>query len=229
MCVRVILQGECEKLRQPCAKVIEFEDQLEQLVTDLVDTLKDSPGLSLSAPQIGVLQQVFVMDVGQGVQVFINPVQTAAQEEQESTEWCASFPTQPLMRHRPLHVTLRAQDLQGMWYMVCTTGLATRMVCHELDHLQGKVFYDDLPDDALFQQMMPFLSDATEDTESMTDPLEKEEQQEFLDLARDALWKLTLWLEVLNAQSGKPATQPPMSEIRQLIEHLQEHIDATDA
>lgn len=219
MSVCAVIQDESDVLHQICTPVVEFDVQLAQWVSDLSDTMVAGPSLSLSAPQIGILRRVFVMDVGQGLQVFVNPVLTDAKEEQEATEWCASFPNQPLLRRRPLHVTVQAQDPQGQWFVICATGLAARLVCHELDHLEGKVFYDDLPDENFFQQFtLPWLDDE-EDSPAM------EEQQEFLDLARDALWKLTLWLNVLNEEVSMLATKPAIIEIQSMVEHLQELVD----
>jgi len=143
---RIVIYGE-NVLREVSEAVDEINQQVKDLVSDLVDTLKKAKGLGLSAVQIGVLKRVFILDLSavdltESLRVFINPEIVKSSGEIEMEEGCLSFPGIYQKIVRPAEVTVKATDLEGREFVLETKGLAARAVLHEYDHLEGKLFID---------------------------------------------------------------------------------------
>ena len=134
-------------LREISEEITEIDQEVKDLVSDLVDTLKNAQGLGLSAVQIGVLKRVFVLDLSAvdltaSLKVFVNPEIVAAEGEEEREEGCLSFPGLYQNLVRPNKVNVRATDLDGKQFEMEDEGLTARAILHEYDHLEGKLFID---------------------------------------------------------------------------------------
>ena len=128
-----------EVLRKRAKEVKLFNQKLAVLVEDMVDTMYESNGVGLAAPQVGVLKRVFVIDVGDGVEVFINP---EIIETQKDIEGCLSIPGERGYVIRPQRVKVRTLTLEGKERLVEAEGLFARAICHENDHLNGRLYID---------------------------------------------------------------------------------------
>ncbi len=147
MAIRRILKDGEELLLKTSRPVTEFNDRLHTLLEDMADTLLESGGVGLAAPQVGVLRRVVLVietNVGEDEDEFIleliNPEIIAEDGEQRGTEGCLSFPGQYGIVTRPNWVRVRAQDRFGSFFEVEGEALTARCFCHEVDHLNGVVF-----------------------------------------------------------------------------------------
>ena len=132
-----------EVLRKRAKEVKLFNQKLAVLVEDMVDTMYESNGVGLAAPQVGVLKRVFVIDVGVGVEVFINPeIIETSEETQKDIEGCLSIPGERGYVIRPQWVKVRTLTLEGKERLVEAEGLFARAICHENDHLNGQLYID---------------------------------------------------------------------------------------
>ncbi|NLG49393.1 MAG: peptide deformylase, partial [Chloroflexi bacterium] len=161
MAVRPILTAENPLLRQKSKKVTRFGAALESLVQDLWDTLHVANGVGLAAPQIGVLQRVYVIEIpaeydddGKEVEpaeqyVLVNPEIVKMRGEEEMEEGCLSVPGYRGMVRRALDVTIKGQDIHGKPVRYRGQDLLAQAFQHELDHLDGILYLDRLesPDD----------------------------------------------------------------------------------
>ena len=141
MALREILtQGEpvLTKVSHPVTK---FDQRLSDLLDDLKETLADAGGLGLAAPQVGILRRaVIVINGREEMLELVNPEILSVQGEQEGWEGCLSVPGRWGNVKRPMTVRVRAQDRNGNWFEVEDTGLTARCFCHEIDHLNGRMF-----------------------------------------------------------------------------------------
>lgn len=142
MAIRKILTAEDPILRKKCRTVDEITPRILTLLDDMADTLYDSGGVGLAAPQVGVLRRVVVIDTGDGLIELINPEICSADGEQTDAEGCLSYPGRYGMVTRPNHVTVRAQNREGASFEISGEALLARAFCHEIDHLDGKLFMD---------------------------------------------------------------------------------------
>ena len=147
MALRNILTKEENALYKKCRPVTEFNDRLHQLLDDMADTLIQSNGVGLAAPQVGVLRRVVLVietnveeDEYEYIIELINPEILESSGEQYGPEGCLSVPGEFGLVSRPMNVRVRAQDRFGEFFEVEGTGLTGRCFCHELDHLDGVLF-----------------------------------------------------------------------------------------
>lgn len=140
MAIRNIVKHGDDVLTKKCRKVEVFDQRLCDLVEDLFDTLYDSGGAGLAAPQVGVLRRIAVVDIGDGPYELINPEIIETNGEQYGAEGCLSYPGQFGMVKRPNYVKIKAQDRNGMWHEYEGEELLARAFCHETDHLDGNMF-----------------------------------------------------------------------------------------
>lgn len=140
MAIRNIVKHGDDVLTKKCRKVEVFDQRLCDLVADLFDTLYDSGGAGLAAPQVGVLRRIAVVDIGDGPYELINPEIIETDGEQYGAEGCLSYPGQFGMVKRPNYVKIKAQDRNGMWHEYEGEELLARAFCHETDHLDGNMF-----------------------------------------------------------------------------------------
>ena len=146
MGTRKIVTDDMTVLRQKSKKVEIFDEKLNNFVLDMVQTLKEiENGVGLAAVQVGVLKQVIVVDLKNDKDFFvlINPkIVEASKEEEEGIEGCLSFPNKSGKVKRPKHIKVVAQDVKGKEIEIVADGFLARVICHEVDHLEGKVFLD---------------------------------------------------------------------------------------
>lgn len=142
MALREILTEGDPTLTKRARPVKKYDDKLQILIDDMIETMYEGEGVGLAAPQVGVLRRLFVMDVddGEGPVVFINPELLAQEGDQEGPEGCLSLPGLFGLVKRPMEVTVRALDREGLAFEKTVRGLAARCVCHESDHLDGILF-----------------------------------------------------------------------------------------
>ena len=143
MGLRKILTDKDPALHKVCKPVTAFDHKLHKLLDDMQETLIDSNGVGLAAPQVGILRRVFLVDVGlDGNEIieFINPEILETDGEQEGPEGCLSVPGKYGLVKRPYWVKVRAQDRHGEWFEAEGEELIGRCFCHELDHLDGIVY-----------------------------------------------------------------------------------------
>lgn len=144
MAVREILKFGNETLRKTCHPVQKFDLRLRLLLRDMADTMYEAEGVGLAAPQVGILRRAVVIDVqdDHGLIELVNPVIISAEGEQAGPEGCLSKPGRQGYVVRPNKVTVRAQDRHGKFFEITGEGLLARAFCHEIDHLDGKLYID---------------------------------------------------------------------------------------
>ena len=140
MGLRKILTTADPALHKVCKPVTAFDEKLHKLLDDMRDTLIDSNGVGLAAPQVGILRRVVIVDTGEEILELVNPVMLETSGEQEGAEGCLSVPGKYGLVKRPYIAKVKAQDRYGDWYEVEGEELIGRCFCHELDHLDGIVY-----------------------------------------------------------------------------------------
>lgn len=143
MALRKILTQGDPALTKVCRPVEKFNLRLHFLLDDLKETLLDSGGVGLAAPQIGILRRVVVVvDADDNVIELVNPEIIHQEGEQNGFEGCLSVPNQYGRVTRPNRVTVRAQDRHGNFFEVTGEEIVARCFCHELEHLDGHLFVE---------------------------------------------------------------------------------------
>ena len=143
MGLRKILTDKDPALHKVCKPVTAFDSKLHKLLDDMRDTLIDSGGVGLAAPQVGILRRVFLVDIGEEepeIVEFINPEILETDGEQYGPEGCLSVPGKYGLVKRPYYARVRAQDRNGEWFEAEGEELIGRCFCHENDHLDGIVY-----------------------------------------------------------------------------------------
>lgn len=130
-------------LRKVSRPVETITPRICTLIDDMIDTMRAAGGCGLAAVQVGVLRRIVVIEVEEGkVYELINPKIIAYAGEQQESEGCLSFPGNYGITKRPRAVTVRATDRHGKVYELNGTDLLARAICHECDHLDGKLYTD---------------------------------------------------------------------------------------
>ncbi len=139
---KIVTQGD-EVLTKKCREVTEFNERLHDLLDDMADTLEESGGVGLAAPQVGVLRRVvLVINDEEEILELINPEIIHTEGEQTGPEGCLSVPGKFGMVTRPNFVRVRAQDRFGEWFEAEGEELTARCFCHELEHLDGHLYVE---------------------------------------------------------------------------------------
>jgi peptide deformylase len=136
-------------LHQPAAPVTAFDESLDRLITDMVETMYAAPGIGLAAPQVGVSLRVAVIDLTAGKKggellTIINPEFVERDGMQLEEEGCLSLPGFNATVARPARAVVRALDRTGKERVIEGSGLLARALQHEIDHLDGVLFLDRL-------------------------------------------------------------------------------------
>ena len=155
MGLRKILTDKDPALHKVCKSVEKFDEKLHKLLEDMTDTLIDSQGVGLAAPQVGILRRVVLVDTGDGILELINPVLLETDGEQVGPEGCLSVPGKYGLVKRPYYAKVRAQDRFGDWYEAEGEELIARCFCHELDHLDG-IIYTEVMDRFLSEEELVY-------------------------------------------------------------------------
>ena len=127
-------------MHKVCKPVTAFDKKLHKLLDDMRETLIDSNGVGLAAPQVGILRRVVLVDVGDEIIELVNPTLLETDGEQVGPEGCLSVPGRYGLVKRPYWAKVRAQDRYGDWYEAEGEELIARCFCHELDHLDGIIY-----------------------------------------------------------------------------------------
>lgn len=142
MALREIRKKGDEILYKPCKEIKEFDKKLAILLDDMYDTMQKSDGVGLAAPQVGILKRCVVIDIGEGRIELVNPKIIKEEGSQIGQEGCLSVPGEWGEVERPQKVTVEAFDRYGKKFTMEGEDLLARAFCHEIDHLDGKLFLD---------------------------------------------------------------------------------------
>jgi peptide deformylase len=140
MAIRTIREIGDTVLEKRCKEIAEVTPRIKTLIADMLDTMYDARGVGLAAPQVGVLKQITVIDIGEGPVILINPEMVKMRGDQSGYEGCLSLPGKLGTVVRPAYVKVEALDENMQPIVVEGEGLMARALCHELDHLQGVNF-----------------------------------------------------------------------------------------
>jgi peptide deformylase len=143
-------------LHSPASPVTRFDDDLQDLLTDMVDTMRAAPGVGLAAPQIGVSQQVFIWEWTDDDGIFqqgavinptlnVGPLEKRTADPEGDLEGCLSVPDFRFPLTRADRVVLRGTTPQQTPLQITAEGWLARIFLHEFDHLQGTLYIDRLP------------------------------------------------------------------------------------
>ena len=143
MAKRRIITDKDPTLRQISRPVERVTPRIKQLLDDMLETMRAADGVGLAAPQVGVLRRLVVIEVEEDHPIFlINPEIVYEAGEQEGPEGCLSIPGRSGIVRRPMKVTVRATGYDGKPLEITGEGLLARAFCHEIDHLDGKLYTD---------------------------------------------------------------------------------------
>lgn len=141
MAIRNIVTVGDEILTKKCRPVTDFNQRLFTLLDDMHDTLTAAQGAGLAGPQVGVLRRLaLVMVEDESFLEIINPEILSAEGEQDGAEGCLSVPGKFGMVKRPMKVRVHYQDRAGQWHEREAEGFTARAFCHEIDHLDGRLY-----------------------------------------------------------------------------------------
>ena len=142
MALRTILLEDDELLRKHSREVTVIDQKILSLLDDMKETMAKANGVGLAAPQVAVLKRLVVIDVGEGPIELINPVIISSEGSCVDAEGCLSVPGVYGEVERPERVTVKAKNRNGEEFTITGEGLLARAFCHEIDHLDGKLFTD---------------------------------------------------------------------------------------
>ena len=158
MALRKILSDKEPALHKTCKPVEVFDSKLHRLLDDMRDTLLESGGVGLAAPQVGILRRVVLVDNGEEILELVNPTLMETDGEQEGPEGCLSVEGKYGLVKRPYYAKVRAQDRNGNWFEADGEELTARCFCHELDHLDG-ILYTQVMERLLTEEELMELQD----------------------------------------------------------------------
>ena len=142
MAIREVREIGDEILGKQCKEVKKMTIRTKILIGDMLDTMYEKMGVGLAAPQVGILKRIVVIDVGEGPIVLINPEILETSGEQTGDEGCLSVPGMAGQVTRPNYVKVKAMDEDMNEVIYEGTELLARAFCHEIDHLDGKMYTD---------------------------------------------------------------------------------------
>ena len=156
---KIVTQGD-EVLTKKCREVTECNERLHDLLEDMADTLEESGGVGLAAPQVGVLRRVvLVINDEEEILELINPEIIHTEGEQTGPEGCLSVPGKFGMVTRPNFVRVRAQDRFGEWFEAEGEELTARCFCHELEHLDGHLYVEHIDHFLTEEELQQYYKD----------------------------------------------------------------------
>ena len=142
MALRTIRELGDPVLRKTSKEVKELTPRITEIIQDMFETMYADNGVGLAAPQVGILKRIVVIDVGDQPYVLINPVILSDSGSQRGHEGCLSVPGKSGIVTRPNEVTVKALDEKMQEFTLTGTELLARALCHEIDHLDGKMYVD---------------------------------------------------------------------------------------
>lgn len=145
--IRPILKFGATELQRESEPVETFDGKLRDLARDMLETMYAAPGIGLAAPQVGVNLRLLVVDISAGEEkgnqiILVNPEILEQEGEQKGEEGCLSIPGFTVMVDRPQRIRIAAQDTRGDRIEMEARDLLARVLCHEVDHLDGILYLD---------------------------------------------------------------------------------------
>lgn len=131
-------------LRKVCKKVEDYDKKLKILIDDMIETMHDKNGIGLAASQVGRLKRIITVDLYDetGPKYYINPEIIEEKGKSTLVEACLSIPDRSGYVERPTSIVVKANDIDGNEYEFVAKDLHARVICHEIDHLNGVLFID---------------------------------------------------------------------------------------
>ena len=142
MALRNVVYSDEPLIRKKSRPVLDFDEDLEELLQDMYETMKKEDGVGIAAPQVGVLRQIVVIETNGMKLELINPQIVKSSGSQESFEGCLSVKEYNGLVIRPHKVTVEAMDRYGNPFKITVEGMMSTVFCHEIDHLSGILFTD---------------------------------------------------------------------------------------
>ncbi len=142
MALRNVVYSDEPLIRKKSRPVLDFDEDLEELLQDMYETMKKEDGVGIAAPQVGVLRQIAVIETNGMKLELINPKILESSGSQESFEGCLSVKEYNGLVIRPYKVKIEAQDRYGTKFQMQVEGFMATVFCHEIDHLNGVLFTD---------------------------------------------------------------------------------------
>ena len=174
MAVREIIFADNPILREKSKKVKDFGEALQVLIDDMVETMHAANGLGLAAPQVGVLQQVIIIQLPEDEEepqsgklfALCNPQIVRADGEEESEEGCLCLPGWVGEVKRATSVTVKAQDRRGKKVRIKAEGFLARVFQHETDHINGILYIDRVESPDKIRRIVPSEEEESEDAQT---------------------------------------------------------------
>ena len=143
MAILNIIKNDDAALRRICKPIDEITPRIRTLAEDMIETMRAANGCGLAAPQVGILRRIVVVEIEEdSPYVLINPKIIESEGEQNECEGCLSLPGKWGITRRPYRVVVEATDLDGNLIQIEGEDLLARAFCHEIDHLDGKLYTD---------------------------------------------------------------------------------------
>ena len=142
MALREIRMYKDEILRKKSREVKDVNERIKTLAGDMAETMYKADGVGIAAPQVGVLRRIIAVDAGSGLITLINPEVVKSEGEQVGVEGCLSIPNVAGEVSRPQIVTVKGLNANGEPIEITAEDLLARVLCHEIDHLDGVLFTD---------------------------------------------------------------------------------------
>lgn len=151
MAIREIRLSGDEILRKTAREVEKVDDRIKELLQDMLETMHKYNGVGLAGPQVGILKRVIVIDLydGEDPLLLVNPKIVKAKGKQEVDEGCLSFPNEYAKVIRPKEVVVEALNEEGKRVKIVAKDLLAQALSHEIDHLNGILFVDNMIPDTL--------------------------------------------------------------------------------
>lgn len=131
-----------EVLQKECKPVKEVTERIHELINDMLETMYEADGVGLAAPQVGILKRIVTIDVGEGPIVLINPEILETSGSQTGNEGCLSVPGKFGIVTRPDYAKVKVVNEDMEEFVLEGTGLLARAICHECDHLDGRLYVE---------------------------------------------------------------------------------------
>ncbi len=131
-----------EVLQKECKPVKEVTERIHELINDMLETMYEADGVGMAAPQVGILKRIVTIDVGEGPIVLINPEILETSGSQTGNEGCLSVPGKFGIVTRPDYAKVKAVNEDMEEFVLEGTGLLARAICHECDHLDGRLYVE---------------------------------------------------------------------------------------
>jgi peptide deformylase len=172
--VREVIFADNPILREKSKKVKDFGEALQVLIDDMVETMHAVNGLGLAAPQVGVLQQVIIIQLPEDEEepqsgklfALCNPQIVRADGEEESEEGCLCLPGWVGEVKRATSVTVKAQDHRGKKVRIKAEGFLARAFQHEIDHINGILYIDRVESPDKIRRIVPSEEEESEDAQT---------------------------------------------------------------